>query len=192
MSRLLAALRRRYRTAAEALEALGLDQSLLDPRGEVVGDARPPLYDEGKDAMTTRFTRARRMGRDEAVEEFRSLLDDPEADFGDIVAAAIEAAGEGQQEEIHQAIREMGEDTRGPRSWARDRMERRRLSKDSDARLRRMGRDVEDPLRDLEPRGSVSGEDRRPMAGDRRLAMDSSPRGTFSRIFPTAVLPERA
>jgi hypothetical protein len=146
-----------------------------------------------------RFTTARssrRFGRDEAVEEFRSMLDDdPEASFGEILAGAIEAAPEDQQQEVFEALRELGEDSRGPRSWARDRMERRRLSKDADGRLRRMG-GRDEPLSssgNLPPRGSVEGEDRRGrLAGDRRMAYDASPQATFNRMFPNASRVERA
>jgi hypothetical protein len=41
--------------------------------------------------MTIRFTRARRLGRDEEKgrsEQLREMLDDPDLDFGDLIATA--------------------------------------------------------------------------------------------------------
>jgi hypothetical protein len=147
-----------------------------------------------KEKHMPRFTHARpsrRFSRDEATEEFKSMLDDPDADFGTILAGAISAAPEEQQEEVYQALRELGEDSRGPRSWARDRLERRRLSKDADGRLRRMGA-RDDPTFEGMPRNGTEEDRGRAMAGDRRMAFDQSPRGTFARLFPNAMIPERA
>lgn len=143
--------------------------------------------------MATRFTRdrgftaARRIGADE---EFREMVDDPDTSFSELLAAIIDGASEEGQVEIAEALRDLGMDTRGPRSWARDRLERRRLSKDSDARIKRMGRD--DPWPDPRNAAEREGEDRRRMAGDNRMALDRSPGGTFRRLFPNAAQVERA
>jgi hypothetical protein len=92
------------------------------------------------------YTRARRMGRDEEEgrQELRDLCDDPDCNFGDLLAAAIQAASPEQQQEVSSALREMGEDRRGSHSWARDRLERRRLGRD--IRARRLGRDEPEPF----------------------------------------------
>jgi hypothetical protein len=75
--------------------------------------------------MTARFTRARRPGRDEeGSEQLREMLDDPDLDFGDLIAVAIEHAPEDRQEDLYEALRQIGEGRRGPRSWARDRRHR--------------------------------------------------------------------
>jgi hypothetical protein len=142
-----------------------------------------------------KFTKARGFGRDEAGEEFRAMLDDDDVSFGDIIAGAIASAPAAMAEEVYQSLKEMGEDTRGPKSWARDRMERRRLGKDADGRLRRYGRDVENMQprgsnggeNNLEPRGSTGGEDRR-MAGD--MAYDRRP-ALFDRLIPGAARVDR-
>jgi hypothetical protein len=96
-----------------------------------------------------RFTKAkdtRRLGRDqeEGLEELHEMLDDPEVSAGELIAALIELCPPEKEEELHGALREMGEDRRrGPRGWARDKLERRRLGKDARrGRDRRMGRDL--------------------------------------------------
>jgi hypothetical protein len=121
------------------------------------------------------------------------MLDDPDVDFGDILAAAIEHAPDHKQEEIHEALRELTEDQRGPRSWAADRLERRQLGQDIRLRDgRRFGRDEPEPFPGRPRPGGgmdpISGEDRR-LAGD--MAFDSSPRAEFARWFPYAARIER-
>jgi hypothetical protein len=101
--------------------------------------------------MTTRFRTARRFGFDEAdrSEELRKMLDDPELDAGDLVAALIEHVPEDKMEDLYQSLGELGQDRRGPRSWARDRLERRAIVKDMRerrARDRRLGRDEPEPF----------------------------------------------
>jgi len=93
----------------------------------------------------------RRMGRDEQEQEFRDLLDDPESSFGDILAAAIEACPPDKLDEVHGALRGLGEDRRGPHSWAADRMERRRLGRDAlrHRPAHRFGRDDPPPFPQL-------------------------------------------
>jgi hypothetical protein len=153
---------------------------------------------KGKYTMTTSYTRDRgftkardnrRIGKDA---EIRDMLDDEDADFGDLVAACIDAAPPEHQAEVFEALREMGEDRRGPRSWAADRLERRSLRRASDARLKRMGRDDPVPFKGMPETGGgmVEGEDRRRMAGDAALAR--SPHGRFDRMFPNASKVERA
>src|SRR5690349_15254093 len=68
--------------------------------------------------------------QEEGMEELKEMLDDGDVDFGDLIAAAVEYAPEGKQDQALAAMREMAHDSRGPRAWARDRLERRRLSKD--------------------------------------------------------------
>jgi hypothetical protein len=74
------------------------------------------------------------------------MLDDYELDIGDLIACAIEYSPMSKQEGLHEAVRGLSEDRRGPHSWARDRLERRQLSRDMRARRardRRMGKDLE-------------------------------------------------
>ena len=151
------------------------------------------------------FTRARRLGRDqeEGVEQLRQMLDDPDIDVADLVAAAVERCPEHQREDLHQALRELGEDRRGPRSWASDRLERRRLGRDMRerrARDRRLGRDfgpesmTENDSRPIEDFGRSEADrqirevdDRRRMGAD--MAFDGSPRSRFLvRMFGPAAL----
>jgi hypothetical protein len=139
--------------------------------------------------MTTRFTKARRLGRDEEetadiAEEMRELIADPEADFSDLIAMLVEAAPE-KVPEIGQTMREIGEDSRGIHAWARDKRELRRHAK-------RFGRDQPPKFEGRpNPGGTMEGEDRRlRMAGD-RMAYDSSPAGRFARLFPNAAKVER-
>jgi hypothetical protein len=95
--------------------------------------------------MPTHFTRPRRFGRDEeASAQLREMLDDADINIADLVAAAVEHCPDDQQQELHEALSAMGSDRRGPRSWAADRLERRRLGKDMRerrARDRRLGKD---------------------------------------------------
>jgi hypothetical protein len=177
MSALGEALRKKFATPQAALRQLGLDEDLLDDI-------------EGRDnRMTPRFTRARRMGRDEEeaenLQEIKDMLDG-DASFGDIIAACIEAAPQEQQEEVYQALREMGQDSRGPRSWARDRMEQRRLGRDARGR-RRLSRDDPMPFKGMPETGGTmvgEGEDRRRMGAD--SAIGSSPDAMFRRLYPNA------
>jgi|SRR5208282_6164110 len=172
--------------------------------------------------MTTSYTRARRLGRDQEEDgrqELRELLDDPNADFGDIIAAAIEHAQNDPEkaEEVHEALREIAEDRRGPRSWAADRMERRRIGKDMRARRAKDARRARDepppfegrprPGGGMDPisggrlfdpdrdygRSGEEGQDRRTaadMALDARARQDSN-FAHFARLFPNAAKIER-
>ena len=154
------------------------------------------------------YTRARRMGRDEeeARKDLRELTEDEDCDFGDLLAAAINAASPEQQTEVADALRKMSEDSRGPRSWARDRLEMRRLGRDMRSRDRRLGRDLSvENLTEPGRSGSIEefgtpgerrteeAEDRRRrLAGD-RMALDSrNPRGSFRAFYPQASRIERA
>jgi hypothetical protein len=100
--------------------------------------------------MTTSFTRDRgytraRFGRDEeGIEELREMLNDQDASPAEMLAALIECAPESQREGLYQALSELASDRRGPRSWAQDRLEMRRLGRDMRdrrAKDRRLGRD---------------------------------------------------
>jgi hypothetical protein len=131
------ALRRKFKSPRDAVRALGLDVDLLDNDD--------PTLRQGPQSMTTHFTRPRRFGKDEeASEQLRQMLDDPDINIADLVAAAVEHCPDDQQEELHRALRELSEDRRGPHAWSADRLEMRRLSKDMRdrrARDRRLGRD---------------------------------------------------
>jgi hypothetical protein len=181
MSALGEALRRKYRTPGAALRQLGLDEDLLDDI-------------EGRDNhMPPRFTRARRMGRDEEeadnLQEIKDMLSDGDLDYGDLIAAAVEYCPENRREELHRALGEMGEDSRqgrSHRSWARDRLERRRLGHDVRG-ARRLGRDDPEPFPGRpRPGGTMDpiAGDRRRMAGD--AAIGSSPDAMFRRLYPNA------
>ena len=146
-----------------------------------------------------RFTKARSFGgRDQEEEagreEIRQMLDDPDVEAGELIAALVEHCPEDQREGVVAALRELTEDRRGPRAWARDKLEMRRLSRDArrHGRDRRMGRDF-GPENLTEPGSASPIEEFRP-EGDRRTAMDSSrmafDRGTsyssFAKRFPGA------
>jgi hypothetical protein len=177
MDRLAEALRRKYGTAADALRAIGIDPDIVERR-------------KGNMAH---YRQARRFGRDEIDEgfrrELRDMTDDPNIDFGDLLAFIIENAPDEKQPEIYTALGELGEDVRrgrGHRSWAADRLERRRYARD---RVARGGRDdpPEFPGRprpggEIDPAGAT---DRRPVAAD--MAFDSRSRSRlFDRLFPNA------
>jgi hypothetical protein len=103
--------------------------------------------------MTTRYYARSRYALDEeaGAEQLRKMLDDDDLDLGDLIAACIEHGPESKQQEVYDAVRSLSEDNRGPRSWARDRLERRSLSRDMRdrrARDRRMGRDLDEPYAD--------------------------------------------
>jgi hypothetical protein len=132
------ALRKKFKTREEVFARLGLN---------------PVTFDEESSNMSTRFTRPRRFGydqeNDEGTAQLRQMLDDDELDVADLIACAVEYAPEHKREGLHQALHELGEDRRGPRSWARDRLERRKLSKDMRerrARDRRLGKDDPEPF----------------------------------------------
>jgi hypothetical protein len=93
--------------------------------------------------MTIRYRTRYAHDEAEGVAELRDMLSDPDVNLGDLVAAAIEHCPEDQCEEMYEAVRELGEDRRGPRQWAADRLERRRVSRDMRSRDRRLGRDRE-------------------------------------------------
>jgi hypothetical protein len=123
---------------------------------------------------------ARHMAWDqEGLAELKKILDDGEdIDLGDLLAALIEGAPEDKQEQVHTAVREMGQDARGPRSWARDRLERRRYAKDlgPGPAMEPAGRPVEEFRREDRPNENMRG------ANDaRRLAMDA--RGRHDSAF---------
>jgi hypothetical protein len=109
MSALTEALRRKLKTPRDAVLALGIDVDLLDDNSTFTR--------KGPQPMTTRYTQARRFGRDEeASGHLREMLDDPEINIADLVAAAVGHCPEDQQEELHQALGEFGADRRGRRS----------------------------------------------------------------------------
>jgi len=180
MSELQDALRRRFRSPKEALDALGLDHSLLiddDSRG---GNHMP------------RFTPARKLGgRDEnepdARQEIHELIDDPEASPADVIAAVI--TNYPDDVDLHEMLHEVAEDVRAGRSYrqhAADRLERRKIGKDARAR-RRLGRDDPDPFPgrpntggSMEPLDRREGEDRHRRMGADSMAFD---RGTSLENF---------
>jgi hypothetical protein len=157
--------------------------------------------------MTTKFTRdrgftrARRMGSDDERAEARAaiqeLIDDPDADFGDLLACAIQFAPEDQQEEVHQALRDMGLDAGGPRKWARDRLEmrqHRRLGRDFGPESLTGGGSGPEQFSSERDRKWEEGEDRRPRRGAMdRMAMDARTRreAAFDAWFPGAARIEK-
>lgn len=124
MTTLTEALRRRFRSPAEAMAALGLDISILED-GSMTYHHH---YDRrGRDEELDDHERER-----EARDAVRRALDAADFDPQDV----IEALAEYYPGEVGSAAREIGEDRGGPHRWARDRRERRAL----DAHLRRAGR----------------------------------------------------
>jgi hypothetical protein len=134
------ALRKKFKTREEVFARLGLNPVTFDEESPM---ATSYTRDRG-------YTRLGRLGRDEEEghQELRALCDDPDCDFGDLLAAAIYAASPEQHQEVHEALRELGQDRRGPRSWAADRLERRRLGRDMRERAQdpRLGRDDPPPF----------------------------------------------
>jgi hypothetical protein len=157
------------------------------------------------------FTRSRRLGRDEE-NELQELIDDPDSGFADVLAAAIAASASDPEktQEMHEALREVASDGRGPHAWARDRLEMRRHARDTSrhGRDRRLGRDF-GPENMTEPGGGRSierfanereyrneeGEDRRhahDLAMDAKARRDPGGFGSFARRYPNAARIERA
>ncbi len=171
------------------MDAFGLDPDLLtriqsNPGKENNEMATPFQRDRG-------FTKARRVGRDEEREEYRQearrMLDDeePDADFGDMLALVIEyaASDPDRADQLYEAMSSLGQDARGHRAWARDRIARRRTAKDMRANPDRYrGRD-EPPEFPGQPHlggttTPLDGEDRRRRgAMDRILAYDAVAKG---------------
>ena len=63
-----------------------------------------------------RFTKARRLGRDQEEEgraELHDMLDDPEVSAGEMLAALVEHCPEDEREGVVAALRELTEDRRG-------------------------------------------------------------------------------
>lgn len=184
-------MRQRFGTLEGVARAAGIDPASLgrrNPMRDIAADNAPKLRPAANRAATigeaemARSTRSRRYAYDEELdrEDLKELIDDPSTDFGDLLAAVIEQAPEDKQEEIHEAVRALGEDKRGPRSWARDRMERRRLGKDiRRGRDRRTGRD-QPP--EFEDRPRAGGEDRRRMGAD-AMPYGGSAHAEFERMF---------
>ena len=145
-----------------------------------------------------RFTKARSFGRDQEEEagreELREMINDRDTTAGELLACLFEHCPPDEREDLHAALRELTEDRRGPRSWARDRLELRHHVRDAQrhGRDRRMGRDFGEENM-TEPASARPIEEFRP-EGDRRTAMDSSrmafDRGTsyssFAKRFPGA------
>jgi hypothetical protein len=135
------------------------------------------------------FTRARRMGRDaeeEGLEELREMIGDPDVSAGELIAALIEHCPEHKQEDLHNALKEMSEDRRGPRSWAKDRLERRAL----DRGLRRYSRPAG---RDLGPENLTAPGPSHPLEREfDRDTNDWRPRGARDMAFDKARRSPRA
>ncbi len=134
---LVAALRRRFSSPAEAMRALGLDSSLLLKEDCTMAYDRH--YDRARDRRREDDEAADRLAhRDGDLSEgerarivkdrLRRISEDDEEDFDP--QEILEIMSEHFPQETREAIQEMGEDRRGPRSWARDRRELRRVSRD--------------------------------------------------------------
>jgi hypothetical protein len=182
----LDALRRRFRSPAEVMTALGLDHSLLE---------------NARMTYTTGDYDRHRHVRDALRRAADADLDDPET-----LEELVEILAEEHPEVLGRATREIGEDGRGPHRWARDRRALR-MSRDT-LRLRSPRRAGDRPTvgRDYGPPGvgqsnrsptienfaERRGESRREEEGaiDRRRAHDmaydsggSSAADTFIRMF---------
>jgi len=183
-SKLTDALRQRFNSPEEALAKLGID---------------PAILDEGREnTMTTSFTRdrgyrsARKLGRDEEEDgrrEIREMLDEG-APADEIVAALVAGCPDDERADLHSALSEIATDIRAGNSYrahARDRLERRRLSRDQ---RRRLGRDDPEPFPGRPNTGGsmdpIEGEDRRRRMGTDSMAFDRSSEAEFYRRFPNA------
>jgi hypothetical protein len=161
------ALRRKFKTPRDAVLALGLDADLLNINTK-----------ERTTDMTTKSVRSGRYAYDEEAgsAELREMLDDKEINIGDLIAAAIEYAPNSGQEELYSSLRQLGEDKRGPRAWARDRLERRKLGKDMRARRARDQSETE--AAGYHPDNSYSRDEPEPFSGRPR------PGGSMDPVRP--------
>jgi len=199
MGELLDALKRRYRSAEQALDALGLDHSVLDHERE--NNMRSFTRDRG-------FTTARRPGgrdeeeQEEGRREIREMLDSG-VPADEIVAALVEGCPDSEREDLNSALTALAEDMRysrrSPRQWAADHRERKRYAARDRARRARDGEPGypggPEGFGGMPERGGtmrpLEGEDRRRMAGD--MAFDRSPLANFLARYPTLKgrIPER-
>ena len=167
-NRLADALRRKYRTPADALRALGLDPAILE--GKMAHDR----YRGGNRRLAYDAELDEQQRRGDLRNAISAALDEAELDPTEIVEIMLEHATPDEMAAIGQCCREVAADARGPSGWARDRAERRRLGKDMHLR-RRVARDNPDPFAGMpEPGGSMSrGRDHtreHQLSGDARRA----------------------
>jgi hypothetical protein len=146
------ALRRRFRSPAEVMDALGLDRSLLKDGSNMAYQHHQPA--RGRDAEPDDRDRKR-----ECRDAIRRACDAAEFDPGDV----MEALAEYYPVECGTVVREMGED-RSPRRWARDRRERRAADRHLASRPREFGRDDPASFYGMpETGGGMYREDKRPI-----------------------------
>jgi hypothetical protein len=129
-----------------------------------------PRYTHVRD--TRRFGCDQEADREDLRRDLRDVLDDPDTDYGDLHAILCKHF----PEEAGQVHREVSEDRRGVHAWAKDRRERRRLSKDMGMRRdRRLGRDFgPENLTEPGPSRSIEEFERTRTASD--MAMDARAR----------------
>jgi hypothetical protein len=143
------------------------------------------------------FSRARRMGRDEEEgrEELNSMLGDPDVSAGELIAALIEHCPEDKEVDLHNALKELSEDRRGPRAWARDRLERRALDRGLRRNSRPLGGRDRGYGRDFGPENLSAPSSSHPIEEFRtqrdrefdREAADWRPRGDLRENRPFSV-----
>jgi hypothetical protein len=185
------ALRQRFKTPRAVMDALGLDQSLLE---------------EAKMAYPQHY-RADTEDRHRTIRDACRRAADADLDDPDAIEEPIEALAESHPEILGAATREITEDGRGAHRWARDRRERR-MSRDAlhHRPPRRAGdrptlvRDKEnwgpyaneEPARPIENFPERRGQSHRQETLNRRRAHDAyaydadratSPADTFIRMF---------
>jgi hypothetical protein len=140
--------------------------------------------------FTSKLRNPRRMGRDqeesmEALrEDLKECLDDPDSDYGDLHAVLASHF----PEEASQVHREISQDARGVHGWAKDRRERRRLTRDvgPGPAMEPAGRPVEEFRPENRPNENMRGaNDARAMAMDAQHYRRPSLAG-FHRRFPNA------
>jgi hypothetical protein len=199
MTELADALRRRFKTPADVMRALGLDARLLEDESAAearrVHDLKRSKRSLGKDAIMTRFAYDNDpQERDRMLKDsLKRLCDDEEPlDPADVLEALAGAGDPEFAAELHRAAKEITNDARGARAWAADRRALRRANDVMRPRKpRRFGRDEPEPFPGRpRPGGSMDpirgeGEDRRRYAGD--MAYDrgraETPRDRFARMF---------
>jgi hypothetical protein len=140
--------------------------------------------------FTSKLRNPRRMGRDqeesmEALrEDLKECLDDPDSDYGDLHAVLASHF----PEEASQVHREISQDARGVHGWAKDRRERRRLTRDvgPGPAMEPAGRPVEEFRPKDRPNENMrDAQDARGMAMDARASHDSAFR-SFRARYPGA------
>jgi hypothetical protein len=182
-TRLVDALRRRFRNRRDVMAALGLDYSLLGEDHDMT--YRNNIYAFDSRGRARDAEEVRREEDREARDRMRRAMDSNDP------YEMIEELADQFPEEFARCAREIAEDRRGPRGWARDKRELRAADRMLAARPRKFGRDEPEPFYGRpEPGGTMTGFSRRD--DDRSLENFGERRGESRREELGAVDRRRA